>query len=145
MTLYPRRAESVGKSSMILQPRYPQTIVEPYTHYLVKDQSQPLLQTQPQPQPQPMQIVRRENFMPNNSMQIAPSHHLSQNYSSRIEMRPSSSEKMIKENLPVRTPAQLAQNFVESSFGVNAFDGSRKIKKSGLTIFKANENEQKTQ
>lgn len=48
---------------------------------------------------------------------------------------------MIKENVPIRTSAQIPQSFMESSFGLNSnFDPSRKIKKSGLTIFKAAEN-----
>jgi hypothetical protein len=72
---------------------------------------------------------------------MAPTHHPSQNFGSRIEIRPNSSEKMIKENVPIRTSAQIPQSFMESSFGLNSnFDPSRKIKKSGLTIFKAAEN-----
>jgi len=134
VTVAPRRSESVTKSSMILQPRYTQSIIEPYSHFLVKDQSQPQLQSQ-------IQLVKRESFMPNNSVQMAPTHHPSQNFGSRIEIRPNSSEKMIKENLPIRTSAQIPQSFMESSFGLNSnFDPSRKIKKSGLTIFKAAEN-----
>ena len=69
---------------MILQPRYTQTIVEPYNPFLVKDQSQPHLPSQ-------MQVVRRESFMPNNSVQMTSHHHPSINYSSRIELRPNSS------------------------------------------------------
>jgi hypothetical protein len=124
---------------MILQPRYTQTVLEPYSHFLVKEQSQPQLQSQ--------MMAKRESFMPNNSVQIVthhPSH--SQNFSSRIELRPNSSEKNIKENLPMRTSTQLPQNFMESSFGINSnYDHTKKIKKSGLTIFKAAEYEQKTQ
>jgi hypothetical protein len=138
LTVYPKRAESITKSSMILQPRYTQTIIEPYTHFLLKDQSQPQLQSQ-------MQAIKRESFMPNNSMQMPTHGQHPQNYGSRIELRPNSSEKMIKENLPMRASTQLPQGFMESSFGVNSCDPSRKIKKSGLTIFKAAENEQKAQ
>lgn len=139
LTVAPRRPESLAKSSMILQPRYTQTIFEPYKPLLIKDQSQPQLQSQ-------MQVVRRESFMPNNSVQMALNHHPSLNYSSRIELRPNSSEKMIKENVPMRTPIQMPPNYLESSFAMNSnFDASKRIKKSGLTIFKAAENEQKAQ
>jgi hypothetical protein len=70
---------------------------------------------------------------------MAPTHHPSQNYGSRIELRGNSSEKMIKENLPIRSPVQhLSQNFMESSFGHanSQYDTVKRIKKSGLTIFK---------
>ena len=77
---------------------------------------------------------------------MAPTHHPSQNFGSRIELRPNSSEKMIKENVPIRVSTQIPQSFMESTFGLNSnFDPSKKIKKSGLTIFKAAENEQKAQ
>ena len=90
LTVAPRRPESVAKNSMIIQPRYTQTMVEPYNNpFLIKDQSQPQLPSQ-------MQVIRRESFIPNNSVQMAPTHHPSMNYSSRIELRPNSSEKMIK-------------------------------------------------
>jgi hypothetical protein len=37
-------------------------------------------------------------------------------------------------------------NFLESSFAMNGnFDANKRIKKSGLTIFKAAENEQRAQ
>lgn len=84
VTVYPRRSESLAKTSMIAQPRFPQT--EPFSHFLVKDSSQPQLQM----------FNRSSAFMPNNSVQLAPTHHPSQNYNSRLEMRGNSSEKMIK-------------------------------------------------
>jgi hypothetical protein len=48
---------------------------------------------------------------------------------------------MIKENLPNRVSGQIAQSFRESTFDhlSNQYD-SKKIKKSGLTIFKPAEN-----
>jgi hypothetical protein len=52
---------------------------------------------------------------------------------------------MIKENVPMRTSNQMPPNYLESSFAMNSFDASKRIKKSGLTIFKAAENEQKMQ
>jgi hypothetical protein len=37
LTVYPRRSESLTKSSMVIQPRYTQTTIDPYTsHFLVK-------------------------------------------------------------------------------------------------------------
>lgn len=84
LSVYPRRSESLTKTSMMARPRFPQP--EQYSHFLVKDSSQPQLQM----------FNRSSAFLPNNSVQLAPTHHPSQNYSSRLEMRGNSSEKMIK-------------------------------------------------
>lgn len=93
------------------------------------------------PNPYPSHPVRRAaetqiyyQPMPTLQSQIIPQ----PNYGSRMELRPNSSEKNIKENI-ARQP--LAQSLMEGPVG-GGQESCKKIRRSGLTIFKA-ENDQK--
>ena len=73
----PKRTESVSKSSVIIQPRYTQQ--ESYPQFLIKNPSQPQFQT-----------IKKPEYQQMVPQQIMPNHHFTQNFGSRIEMRPNS-------------------------------------------------------
>jgi len=92
----------VSKNSVIIQPRYtPQQ--ESYPQFLIKNPSQPQFQT-----------IKKPEFQQIPPQQLIANHHFSQNYGSRIETRPNSSEKNIKENLPMRVSTNFTPNYIEN-------------------------------
>ena len=125
--------------------RYSSNVSEQIPYFVKKMQP---VQYQPQPQSQPQHqpkahyhnqsyTFRPEPYIQNQSV---PVQQVRPNYHSRVELRGNSSEKNIKEN---NHKHPLTQSYMESSFNhlsTPQLDGSKKIRKSGLTVLRAVDN-----
>ena len=115
--------------------RYTSTIME-HVPYFVKQPA-----PQPKAQPHHQSFTINTPYITNNSL---PVNMVRPNHQSRIEVRVNSSEKNIKEN----QKHPLSQSYMEPSLSSSTnhlstpqLDNTKKIRKSGLTILRALENE----